>query len=762
MKASTFSKMMKFHGNKKFTFSLPNGKFLRIIKTKKIGVGKEMVNKLAIIMFVIMLALFALIIRVFLIQNSNAKTYNEKILRKQNYDSTTIPFKRGDILDRNGTYIAKSEKLYRLILDPKHMIQPEIGEKSEAERAAITASVEQTAALLEELFGYSAEEITQLFWTESHDAYIIYANNLTHEQKGQFEERKLEINTQNINSNTAGRISGVWFEDQYVRNYPYAEIGCDIIGFASSDSTEGTGGIEQFYNEELIGTSGRAYGYLNDINTLERNIKPATDGSNIMSTMDINIQNIVERHIKQREAEVGSKRTAVIIMNPNTGEILALATSKGYDLNHPRDLSRYYLEEEITAMNESQQLEALSGIWRNFAVSDTFEPGSPAKVFTTSAAFEENVISSGDRYICNGVQVVQDAEIKCAVRTGHGEIDNAGSLIHSCNMVMMDMAFKLGVERFCKHQRIFGFGSKTGIDLPGEADTSGLIHTVDNMMPVDLATNSFGQNYNCTMIQMAAAFCSAINGGSYYEPHVVKRIVDSNGSLKKDVQPTIVRETVSQETSAFLRDALHRVVTEGTGMAANIPGYEVGGKTGTAEKYPRGMGNYLLSFAGFVPASNPEVFCYVIIDEPRVEDQAHSTYASSLFASIMAEVLPAMNIFPNTQNSEQSSTDAGLPSEEGITSTTPESVAPEVVQPSEEYIPRDDSSIPAGNIPAQETTQDSGLNLDTNHLEMESVYQTQPVDTTRESISEMPDETIHSNSITAPTAESIEETVAPH
>ena len=770
-------KSQETKSNKSFKFKLPKlpkGGLLNKIKKSSMGITISMNTKLGLTLGVVVLALILLAGKIFFLQKNNEKKYNEKILQAQNYSSKVIPFKRGDILDRNGTYIAKSEKMFRLILDPKSVIEPskDFEQKTKNEKETITNTIEQTANLLNEVFGYNVEEVKKLFWDESTNAYIIYNTGLTYEEKVKFEKRAEEIKKENKKKGVKGGISGVWFEDYYVRAYPYGDVACDIIGFSNTDGNQGTGGIEQFYNEYLSGTSGREYGYLNEVTSVERTIKQPTNGSNAISTIDMNIQTIVDRHIKQREEEVGSKRTAVIIMDPNSGEILALATSKGYDLNNPRDLSRYYSAEEISAMNDATQLEALGNMWRNFAVSDTFEPGSPSKVFTMSAALEENIINGTENFFCTGLQEVQGQPIKCAVRAGHGEIDMQGALIQSCNMVMLDLAFKLGTEKFAKYQRVFGFGSKTGIDLPGEADTSGLIRPAESMMTIDLATNSFGQNYNCTMIQTAAAFCSAINGGTYYEPHVVKKIIDSNGSLKKNIQPRIVRETVSQKTSEFLREALRRAVAEGTGAAAQVAGYDIGGKTGTAEKYPRKDKNYLVSFAGFAPANNPEVFCYVIIDEPRVEDQAHSTYASSLFASIMAEVLPAMNIFPNTQTTEENSKNQGLPENEGIVQTETK------VYETDEFIPRDDSFTPDSSLPATETTADSGLNV----IKSESsdqVYQTkEKTETTKENASETTGESasesatennldspsgdmINNKEIKAPTAQSIEETVAP-
>ena len=264
--------------------------------------------------------------------------------------------------------------------------------------------------------------------------------------------------------------------------------------------------------------------------------------------------------------------------------------------------------------------------------------------------------------------------IRCVNRVGgHGNLTVAESLMVSCNDVLMQIVSREGKEIFYKYQDMFGFTEKTGIDLPGEADTSGLGYTVDTAGPVDMATNSFGQNYNCTMVQMAAAYCSVLNGGSYYQPHVVKQILNSQGSVVKKVEPVLVRETVSQSTSDFIRDALFQTVygERGTGKAAQVAGYELGGKTGTAEKLPRGSRNYVGSFCGFAPVDHPEVLVYVVVDQPHVEDQPHSTYASEIFAKIMGEILPYLNVFPETAPQE-SGEETGLPQEEGITDNTSE------------------------------------------------------------------------------------------
>ncbi len=356
-------------------------------------------------------------------------------------------------------------------------------------------------------------------------------------------------------------------------------------------------------------------------------------------------------------------------------------------------------------------MDAWNQMWRNFCVNDTYEPGSPAKPMTVAAGLEEGVISQNDTFLCDGGQDVGGYRIKCSNIYGHGILTLEQSLMKSCNDAMMQIAAKLGVQRFAKYQKLFGMGQKTGIDLPGEA--YGLIYNADNMGPTDLAVNSFGQSYNSTMIQMAAAFASVINGGSYYEPHVVKQILNDQGSVVKKIEPNLVRETVSQSTSDFIRHALFMTVDdeEGTGKAGRVAGYKVGGKTGTAEKLPRSAHNYLVSFCGFAPADDPQLLMYVVIDTPNLpgKEQAHSTFATEVFQKIMAEALPYLNVFPDTDTTTE---DASLADQnEGITNnnegglepgtgeTAAETEAPtdaegNVIQtepaPEEEVIPYDD------------------------------------------------------------------------
>ncbi len=685
---------------------------------------KDMQKKLAIAVIVITLALFSLIYVLYSIIQENQDNYNQIVLSQQNYESRPIPYRRGDIVDRNGTYLATTEKVYNLILDPRQIMSDEEN------------CLEASVSAIVNVFGYDAGTIRELIRGNSSKQYIRYERQLSYEQKNTFEVLKKETNEKNAAAGSKARVRGVWFEEEYKRIYPYNSLGCSVIGFVNGDGMDGAIGIERSYNDSLIGINGREYGYLNDDSNLERVIKSATNGNTVVSTIDLKIQDIVEKNIRQWQEETGSDRVGVIVMNPNNGEVLAMASDQTFDLNDPRDLKGRYTQSEIwdfglkeardtynrrnkeeTPITIEQVTEhfseeeirsfgyqvAWNQIWRNYCVSDTYEPGSPQKIFTVAAAMEEGVINGTESFFCDGYQEVGGWKIACVKTIGHGNLTVTESLMQSCNDCMMQIAAMTGKGRFSKYQKMFGFGSRTGIDLPGEADTKTLVYDEENMNASSLATNSFGQNYNCTMIQMAAAYCSVINGGSYYEPHVVRQILNEQGAVVKRVEPKLVRETVSENTARFIREALFRTVSEGTGKAAAVEGYEIGGKTGTAEKYPRDKKNYLVSFCGFAPASDPQVLVYVIVDTPHVEDQPHSTYASGIFQKIMTEILPYLNIFPET-DPEVSPEDGGqgLPEREGITDpgagspATEETEAETKVYETDEYVdPGSSEGVPA-------------------------------------------------------------------
>ncbi len=598
-----------------------------------------MQEKLAITVVVIMLALLALGIVLYRIVDENNEDYTKIVLtQRSNYDSRVIPYRRGDIVDRNGTYLATSEKVYNVIIDARQIFS---SEKNLYLNATVDALVQ--------CFGYDRAALLETLNERKDSPYIRYERRISYDKKEEFEKLEEEINKANQAAENEERVYGVWFEEEYRRLYPYGTLACNVIGFTSSDGTVGNGGIEQYYNDMLIGNNGREYGYLNDESNKEIVIKPAQNGYKVVSTLDANVQTMVERRIDQWMSETGSEHIGVIVMDPNNGEILAMADEKKFDLNDPRDLSGLYTEEEIAAMDSAQQVEAMSRMWRNFCVSDTYEPGSVAKILTVAAGLEENLISPSDHFYCDGYQHVGGFDIKCTAyrKGGHGDLSLEETLMQSCNDALMQIAAIEGTKVFTKYQRMFNIGSRTGIDLPGEASASTLIYREDNMNPSALATNAFGQNFNCTMVQMAAAVASVINGGYYYEPHVVKQILNENGSVVKKNDGVLVRETVSETTTRFINEALRRTVADGTGKAAQVEGYQIGGKTGTAEKVGRNHEDYLVSFCGFAPTESPQVMVYVAIDEPHVDDQAHSTFASGVFSQIMGDILPYLNIFPD-------------------------------------------------------------------------------------------------------------------
>lgn len=603
--------------------------------------SKNMQKKLVMLFAAIILAFVFLVGRITYINAANGEVYTRIVLDQQQYDSRTIPFKRGDIVDRNGTKMATSERVYNVILDMKTMLSDE-------------DQIEPTIQVLKDCFEIDEQEVRDLMEEKPDSRYNILKKGVDYETYKKF--RNIEKDTEKYPD-----VEGIWLEEDYVRTYPYNTLASDVIGF-TVDGNVGSNGIEAAYNSILNGTDGREYGYLDDTSTVEQTVKEAVDGDTVVSTIDLQVQSIVEQHIlefnEQHKNEVsvgeGSKNTAVMVMDPQNGEILAEASYPNYDLNQPRDLTKYYTEEQIDAMSDEEQLEILNSMWNNFCVSDTYEPGSTFKPFTIAAGLETGILKGDENYFCGGMLHVGDHDIHCNNRNGHGAQTLKQSLENSCNVALMEIGEALGAEEFCRYQELFGFGEYTGIDLPGEGDTSGLLYTPENMDPASLATNAFGQNFNVTMTQLAASFCSLINGGNYYEPHVVRQIQDENGNVTENKSPVLLKKTVSEETCEIIKDYMFGVVEEGTGASAAVEGYDIGGKTGTAEKLPRGNGKYLVSFIGYAPQENPEVVVYVVVDEPNVLAQASSGYATELASSIMEDIFPYLGI---TKSADAAETD---------------------------------------------------------------------------------------------------------
>lgn len=618
-------------------------------------INSRMSVKLVGLFGAVVLALVALSIRITYINASEGNQYKKQVLSQsqQKYESRVIPFKRGDILDRNGAVLATSEKVYKIILDCKVVNSKE-------------DYIEPTIKAMVEILGIDEAVIREKLENENTKSsqYQIMKTNVPITTKKEFEQYTDVTSEEAKQTLTAeerserSKIKGVWFEENYLRTYPLGSVACDLIGFTYTGDTADWG-IEGYYSSTLNGVNGRQYGYFNSDADVEQTIIEPENGNSVISTIDVNIQQIVEKHIQTLmdalmygpNGDKGAENIGVIVADPNNGDILAMASSDPYNLNSPRELENFYSAEEIAAMDNDEMLNALYGIWKNYCISDAFEPGSTVKPLTVAGALQSNSILSSDTFECDGYQMFGDTRIRCAVYPGaHGTETLSDLIADSCNDGLMQIGAQMGAQEFLKYQKIFNFGSSTGIDLPGEA--SGLIHSESALskQSTELACAAFGQGYTCTMLQEIMAICSVINGGYYYQPRVVDKVLDENGSVVKTMEPVVSRQTISSDVSALIRQYMGAVCEKGgTGYGAKVDGYSMGGKTGTAQKGKREDKKYIVSFIGFAPLDNPQVVVYAVVDEPNAEYQADSKYAQYLYKKIMTEILPYLNIFPDQE-----------------------------------------------------------------------------------------------------------------
>lgn len=601
-----------------------------------------MKKKLLIVFSAIIALSVGLVARLIYIDQVKGEEYEKQVLGQQSYGSETIPYQRGEILDTKGTVLATNVDVYNIVLDCK-LINDDADKYMEP----------TIKALLTCFPDITEEEIRAALAEQADSRYFVLRKKVPADTIETFQElqAKEDSKGKKVNPN----VQGVWFEKEYKRQYPYGKLASKVLGFTTSGN-EGIGGLEDYYNDSLNGIDGRQYGYLNTDNNLEKTTKEPVNGNSLITTIDANIQKIIEDNIAQfqeehRDEEVtgaGSRHTGVLVMNPQNGEIIGMSDNFTYDLNNPWDLTQYYPQDKVDKFSEKQRLKRLNAIWQNFCITYTYEPGSTAKPFTVATGLETGKLK--ETYECDGVEKYGGSEIKCVNRSGHGTETIEGALMDSCNDALMQMAVDIGKEDYYKYQNIFNFGLKTNIDLPGETRTDGLIYTVENTNMTSLVTNSFGQNFNVTMVQLASAFASLINGGYYYQPHLVKKIVDEHGNIVQSAETSPLKQTVSRQTSDTIKGYLYKTVSEGTGKSAKVPGYSMGGKTGTAQKGKREDKKYVVSFIGFAPVENPQVLVYVVIDEANVaEDDQSSALATALAKKIFTELLPYMNIFEDEQ-----------------------------------------------------------------------------------------------------------------
>ncbi len=631
------------------------------------------ISKKIVFMALVMMLFFAfLVFKTWTIMRDDGERYKKQVLNQQKYDSRAIPYQRGAIMDRNGTLLAYSERVYNVVLDSKMAWNDE-------------ESIDTTINAIESTLGLKREDITK-YLNENRESQYHILGVVDYDQRQAYEtyvtnynETVAEENKNSENKRPAINKKFIWFEDKFRRTYPAGTLACDAIGFTTADG-RGQYGLEEYYNDVLTGRNGREYGYLTAENALERTVVPPENGYTLVTTLDSYIQRVCEEKLKAydeahagefRENEMGADNTGVIVMDIHSGEILAMASYPYYDLNNPKDLSMYSdieveqlarlggWKEEFTEgetaeerkKKEDERLEkARQTLWKNFCISQSYEPGSVCKTFTVAAALDAGVIHDSDTFDCRGFLTFGEGKnattIRCHQRYGDGIITLKQAVEKSCNVALMLIGSRLGKEDFLRYQRNFNFGLRTNIDLAGEMRTATLVFNEKNMGTTELMTSTFGQGFNVTMIQNISAYASLVNGGYYYKPHMVKQIKDSSGAVVENVEPAIVRQVVSESVSRLMIDYCIGVVDEGTGTRARPAGYRIGGKTGTAERSGQGKRDYTVSFMGFAPADNPQIAIYVVIDRPNTATQENGTRNACLLCrDILTEILPYLHIF---------------------------------------------------------------------------------------------------------------------
>ena len=594
-----------------------------------------MQKKLMFTFGIILVAFIGLLGNMVRIYMTKGNAYSNMVLSQVSYVGATVPYKRGDITDRNGMVLATSVANYNVVVDPSIIFADE--NKSQE-------WLKGTSNAIEKVFAVDASQTAQAITDNATKKYLVIEKGVTFEKVQEF-RALLEEET---------NIKGVTFELQYKRYYPYERMASHVLGYTNAGNV-GTYGIEQYYNDYLNGSDGRSYGYYdNELNLVKKEIT-AVDGSTVVSTIDSFCQAVIEDEIEKFLAQYKVCNVGIVLANPNTGEIYAMSSNHEYNLNDPRDLTVCYNAEELAAMEvddedgtaEEKKGQALNNMWRNFCISDTYEPGSTFKLITAAGALEENAILSDDsaQFYCGGSLFIGGFTIRCHNRGGHGQMTLTDAIMQSCNVSFMEIGEAMGAEAFSKYQVLFNYGQKTGIDMPGES--AGIIMPVESIGPTELATSTFGQSFNVSMIQMTAAVSSLVNGGYYYRPHVVDKVISESGIVEYSAEDTLMKLTVSKQTSDYMRYATEMVFVGGTAKRASVEGYRVGGKTGTAQKGNRLDDKWVLSLISTVPADNPQLVCYIVIDELDDETLYDSSHPPCDFTNrVLSRVLPHLGIYP--------------------------------------------------------------------------------------------------------------------
>ena len=566
-------------------------------------------KRLLITLTAFMCSLAALSVRVGYIMLTKDEEYQNKAYEQQTRDRLITP-KRGSILDRNGVGMAVTESVSSV-----SVIHAQIKDK------------EATATALSEILELDYDDVLEDI-----------------EERVALKRIKTKVDNETAAEIRALELPGVMIDEDIERTYPYCTLAANVIGFVGKDN-QGIIGLESKYEEYLKGKAGKILTQTDSkglrVSDAEERVEPIS-GDNLVTSIDVVIQQYAEQEIKAAVEAKGAKSGLIIVMNPQNGEIYAMANYPTFDLNEPFTINDPELAKAWDTFTSEEKNDYLNRMWRNKAINDTYEPGSTFKIVTASAGLEEGVITPDSPFTCTGSMTVGGRQIKCwrYPRT-HGEQTFAQGVRNSCNPVFMQVAERIGADKFHEYMIKFGFNEKTGIDLNGEA--VGILHKKDDIGPGELATMSFGQTFQITPIQLLRAAAAVVNGGRLITPHFAVKTIDDDGFTQKVFEWPDGGRAISEETSEKMRAILESVVAEGTGNKAQVDGYRIGGKTATSQKLPRGSGKYIASFMSFAPADKPTVMALVLIDEPQGVYYG-GTVAGPVMKDLLSNILPYLNI----------------------------------------------------------------------------------------------------------------------
>lgn len=571
----------------------------------------------------------------------------------QQLQDTEISAKRGDIYDRNMEVLATSATAYTVYITPQDIKD------------------DDTAKLL-------AKGLSELLDVEYDKVYSATKKTTYYEKIKTKVDQALANKVRTfISENKLGAIVGL--DEGSKRYYPNDNLASTILGFVGADN-QGLNGLESYYDDMLKGVPGRVIAAKNatgaDMPFSYEKVVDAQTGNSLVLTIDSYIQYVAEKYLEEAVSQYScNERGCVIVMDPKTGEIYAMATKPDYNPNTPFTIYDAKTAEAIEELTGDERTKAISDAqqkqWRNKAICDTYEPGSVFKIVTGSAAYEESKISKNSTFNCSGKINIAGTTYNCHKHSGHGHQNLAGAFQNSCNPAFIQIGQMLGTELFFKYFQAYGLTEKTGIDLPGEASTVAGVsyHDISTMSIVDLASESFGQGFNVTPIQLATAVCASVNGGYLVKPHVVKKVVDSEGNTVKKIEKTVKRQVISAETSKAICSFLEGVVTEGSGKNSYVAGYRVGGKTGTSQKLAQsnadGVKRLVASFCGVAPCDEAQLVCLVVLDEPNAPVVYGGTLAAPVAGKIFADVLPYLGVEAIYTEEELKNIDIAVPSAVG-------------------------------------------------------------------------------------------------